>query len=166
MNSTKRCKYCGEEIHKSAKTCPKCYQKQSKFPVWAKVLLGIFIVFIGIVAIVDDSDLSSDKKSKNNTGTTTTIKVEDLELEDGHKGYPDEIGFAYYIEGYIKNNKDRDYSYVQISFNAYDADGNTVGSCLANNSGLEANGRWKFKAICSGDANSIASYKLDKITKW
>lgn len=162
MNNTKRCKYCGEEIEKSAKKCPKCNKKQTKFPVWARVLIGIFIVFVGIAALTDDSTISNNDKS----GTTTTVKTDDLELEDGHQGYPDEIGFAYYIEGYIKNNRDRDYSYVQVSFNAYDADGNTVGSCLANNSGLEANGRWKFKAICSGDANSIASYKLDKITKW
>lgn len=133
-------------------------QKQG-MPVWAAVLIIIFIIIVIVsVATADDEDNSKESNS------TTTVKKEKLELEDGHYGYSDEYGISYYIEGYVKNNTDKNYNYVQISFTTYDSEGNTIGSCLDNNSSLDANGRWKFKAICSGDAKSTASYKLDKLT--
>ena len=113
---------------------------------------------------MSDED-SSTTKSNEQTGKTE-VKAEDLELEEGHTGAPDEYGFAYYIEGYIKNNTDKDYSYVQVEFTTYDSEGNTLGTCLDNNSGLEAQGRWKFKAMCIEEVDKIASYKLKEITKW
>lgn len=82
------------------------------------------------------------------------------------RGYSDEYGFAYYIEGTVKNNTSKKYSYVQITFNAYDAAGSVIGSCLDNINNLEANGTWKIKAICSGDAKSVKSYKLTGFTSW
>ena len=69
-----------------------------------------------------------------------------------------------YIEGKIKNNRDRDMSYVQVTFTTYDAEGNTLGTCLDNNSGLQANGTWKFKAICSEGVDKIDHYELKEIT--
>ena len=74
--------------------------------------------------------------------------------------------FAMYIEGKIKNNRDRNFSYVQVTFTAYDAEGNTIGTCLDNQSGLNANGIWKFKAICSESADSIDHYDLKEISGW
>ncbi len=161
----KFCRKCGKEMDDSALACPNCGAptktvKENKFPVWAIIL----IVFVGLIFAGGILGTSKDNTDDKPSGNTTA--KEDLILEEDTKGYADDAGFAYYIEGYIKNTTNKDYNYVQVSFNVYDADGNTVGSCLANNSGLEANGRWKFKAICSGDADTIASYKLDEITKW
>lgn len=82
------------------------------------------------------------------------------------KGYADEFGIAYYIEGIVTNNTNNSYDYVQISFNAYDEDGNVIGSCWDNINNLEPNGKWKIKAICSGEANDIKSYKLTDFTSW
>ncbi len=131
-----------------------------------KVWFWVIIVLV-IIGLSSGGNSDSNKSSSSNNGKTqTTTKQEALVLEDGHTGSPDEYGIAYYIEGYIKNNTDKEYSYVQVEFTAYDAEGNTVGSCLDNNSGLDANGRWKFKAICSGDAKQIASYKFKEISKW
>lgn len=110
-------------------------------------------------------DNSNPTKSNEQTGKTE-VKADDLELEEGYTGAPDEYGIAYYIEGYIKNNTDKDYSYVQVEFTTYDSEGNTLGTCLDNNSGLEAQGRWKFKAMCTEEVDKIASYKLKEITKW
>ena len=136
---------------------------KKKLPTWAIVLIAIFVVAI-IGGAMGNSD-SDTQDSKEQTGTTS-VKKEDLELEDGHTGALDEYGIAYYIDGYVKNNSDKEFSYVQIEFITYDSEGNTLGSCIDNNSGLEADGRWKFKVICTGEVDKIASYKLKEITKW
>lgn len=81
-------------------------------------------------------------------------------------GYSDDYGFAYYIEGTVTNNTSISYSYVQVQFNVYDADGSVIGSCLDNINNLEGNGTWKIKAICSGDAKSVKSYKLTGFSSW
>lgn len=136
-------------------------------PSWVIVLIVIGAIgFLGVVGAIfgEDSELSENNSDKSST--TQTTKTEKLVLEDGHTGYADDYGISYYIEGYIKNNTDKEYSYVQVTFNVYDAENNNLGTCMANNTGLEGNGRWKFKAICSGEAKNIASYKLSKITKW
>lgn len=163
MSKLIKCNSCGKEIANTAKNCPGCGAKIGK-PVYKKVWFWVIIIFV-VIALVSGGDNESLSKN-NNEKTKTTKKQEALVLEEGHTGAPDEYGFAYYIEGYIKNNSNKDYSYVQVEFTAYDAEGNVLDSCIDNNSGLEANGRWKFKAMCVTDADKIASYKLKEITKW
>ena len=97
-----------------------------------------------------DGDLSS--------GSTSSENKEELKLIDS-KGYSDEYGIAYYIEGKIENTTDKKFSYAQITFNVYDKDGAVVGSCLDNQNDLLGGDVWKFKAICSGDAKAIKSFK-------
>ncbi len=137
--------------------------KNKKMPKWAIVV--IVIIVIVVVGSISDGN-SNSNNSQTSKKTNTVTKQEPLVLEDGHTGAPDEYGMAYYIEGYIKNTTDKEFSYVQVEFISYDSEGNTLGTCLDNNSGLEANGRWKFKAICTSDADKIASYKLKEITKY
>lgn len=188
---SKFCSNCGKEINDNSEFCLGCgvavgkqqnnaNNKNKKFPVWLIVVL--VILGIGVVGAVfgGDTEVEENSNSSNETATnnnqnnnsdsannnTTTTKKEKLSLEDGHYGYSDDYGFAYYIEGYINNNTNKDYSYVQVSFTAYDAEGNTIGSCYDNNGGLQANGRWKFKAMCSGEAEEITRYELDEITGW
>lgn len=147
-------------------------KKSKRLPTWAIVVITILVLAVIGGSISSQSDTDSND-SQEQTGTTesqeqtdTNKTQEDLVLEDGHAGRLDEYGFAYYIDGYIKNNTDKNYNYVQVDFTVYDSEGNTIGSCLDNNSGLEANGRWKFSAICTGDVENIASYKLNEISKW
>lgn len=157
----KECKSCQSEIDSKAKKCPNCGKKQG-MPIWLIVIIVILI--LGVVgAIIGGGESESDKKEEPKTGTTTE-KKEKLTLEDGHSGSLDEYGAFYYIEGYVKNDSDKEYNYVQIEFTSYDSEGNTLGTCVDNASGLEANGRWKFKASCLDDTKNIASYKLKEIT--
>lgn len=81
-------------------------------------------------------------------------------------GYADEYGFAYYIEGKVTNNTNRGYSYVQIEFNVYDSENNLLGSCWDNINNLDANGIWKIKAICSGEAKDVDHYTLKGFSSW
>lgn len=117
------------------------------------ILPIIFILFIatGCTEIEEFENIVEDEINSNNLSLTES------------KGYADEYGFSYYVEGIIKNNGTNDYDYVQVTFTTYDKDGNTIGSCLDNNSGLSGNGTWKFKAICSGEATEITTYELEEL---
>lgn len=55
--------------------------------------------------------------------------------------------FAYKITGTLTNNTDKEKSYIQIEYVLYDADGNQVGTALANTNHLKAGGSWKFEAL-------------------
>ena len=161
----KNCKECGAEVS-SKGVCPKCGKDQRNFFVKHKVITFILIVVV-LGAIVGTS--GSGTKTNNSTQTSTTVeqKQEKFTLQDGHKGTTDKYGMSYTIEGTIKNNTNKQYSYVQVTFNLYDSDGAQIGTALANINNLEANGLWKFKASGSfGDGKTVASYKLMEITGW
>lgn len=155
----KKCKHCQSEIEDKAKVCPNCRKKQG-MPTWLIVILVIF----GIIII--SSIISGDSDSSNNpTGTTTKEKIS---LLDGHSGRVDG-SYSYEITGTLQNNTDQDYSYVSVEFYVYDSEGNLLDTCLDNNSGMEANGKWKFTASCfftDGNAKKVSSYKLKEITQW
>lgn len=161
----KKCKYCKSEIEKDAKICPNCKKKQNKIPVWV-----IIIIVVVIFAAIGGSNGSSNNSSNNSNSSTSKKKTESKEkfsiIEGTEKGYSDDYGFAYYIEGTIQNNTDKTYSYVQVSYNVYDSNNNNLGTCIANNNNLGGKETWKYKAICSGDAKSIATYKLNEIKGW
>lgn len=138
-------------------------KEKKKIPTWAVVL--IVIAIIGIIGSFGNSsnESNNDSNKENNTSTKTTEKKE-LTLEDGWTASLDDTGYFYYIEGYITNPTDKDYSYVQVEFTSYDSEGNTLGTCIDNNSGLEKDGRWKFKAACLESVENIANVKLKEIS--
>lgn len=157
----KKCKHCQSEIDDKAKICPNCRKKQG-MPVWLIVIL----VIVGISVL--GSAFGGDSSSDENKPSGSTNPKEELVLLDGHKGQRDG-DYTYEVIGSIKNNTDKEYSYVAVEFYAYDADGNMLDTCIANNSGLEANGTWKFRASCwltDGNAKQVKSYKLKEITGW
>lgn len=64
-----------------------------------------------------------------------------------------------YLVGTVKNNSDKQYSYVQVEFNLYDESGVQVGSTFANVNNLEPYGTWKFEAIVIEDNATRAKLK-------
>lgn len=158
----KVCKDCGAEISTGAKACPKCGKDQRNFLVKHKIItFAIIIVLLGIIVAIADPNPTNTTTNGNVTGTTQTQQQEKFTLLDGHTGRSD--SFSYYIEGSVKNNTDKAYSYVSITFNVYDADGAQLGTAYDNINNLEANGTWKFKAVKLSDADKVASYKLVEI---
>lgn len=125
----KTCKDCGKEVSKSAKTCPNCGKKLKK-PIFLLIFLGFIIIGIAGAALGGNNKEEGEKFTHNIT-----------------KSYLDEAGFGYYIEGTVKNNLDKDYSYVQIQFVCYDAEGNNLGTALDNTNNLLGKETWKFKAM-------------------
>lgn len=126
----KKCKYCQSEIDKKAKICPNCRKSQSSSAL--RIFIGVILGLIIIIAIV--------------TGGNNTTSEENFTYEVV-KQYADEYGFSYYIEGTVKNNKSKEYAYVQIEFVCYDSEGNNLGTAIDNTNNLLGNETWKFKAI-------------------
>lgn len=156
MEGKKKCKYCQSEIDVQAKICPNCRKKQNN--VTRNVILGVigFIFFWAFVLTITDTS----PVSTNNSGQNTNVQQDNFSIIE-HSIKND--GYWTYIIGTIKNNTNKNYSYVQVEINLYDADGNLVNSTFANVNNLEANGTWKFEAMATSE---FVTYEIKDITGW
>lgn len=68
------------------------------------------------------------------------------------------------ISGILTNNTNDQLSYVQVSYNLFDADGNQIGTALANTNNLAADGTWKFEAAGMTAVDKVANYKLGDVS--
>jgi len=123
-----------------------------------KITNSLLLILVGIMFLVFAVGSSS------NTTTSSGTSSEELELVEITSAYTSYS--SYYIEGSIKNNTEKEYSYVQITFNLYDAEGAQIGTAIDNINNLEPNGIWKFKAIGLAPAGNVASYKMVEISGW
>ncbi len=87
---------------------------------------------------------------------------EDFVFIDGPVAVPGE--FSNVITGVLKNNTDKDYDYLQISFTLYDADGNVVDTAFTNVNNIKPGQTWKFEAMYFEE--SAVRWELDEITGW
>ena len=62
----------------------------------------------------------------------------------------------------LKNNTDKEKSYVQVTIPAYDANGNKFGEALANVNDLKPNATWKFKAMYLGSEKNV-TFKTEEL---
>lgn len=149
----KICKDCGTEVSKSAKICPKCGKKLKNTGLRITLGLIMLVICIGLLTTTGN----------NNTTPTSTQQQERFTLISNNK-ITDSIGTTY-IEGEIKNNTDKSYTYVQVTFNLYDENGSQLGTAVDNINNLEPNATWKYKAI-GLVTEKVATYKLVEITGW
>ena len=158
----KKCKYCQTEIDSKAKICPNCGKKQG-LPKWLIAIICVFGVII-IGSVFSGSGEETAKEGDNSGDKKKPVEKFTYEITDQ---YVDEYGFSYYIEGSVKNNKDKDYSYVEIEFVCYDVEGNNLGTAIDNTNNLLGNETWKFKAISlASDAENIDHCDFHEITSW
>ena len=135
-------------------------EEKEKKPIYKKAWFWILVVVI--LGVIIGATGNNNTNTTSASGEIPAIQTQEkFSLVDSNGDYD---GFAYYITGTIKNNTNKQYSYVQVTFNLYDANGAQIGTALANINNLEANGTWKFKAI--GTTEKPASYKLAEITGW
>ena len=154
MAKLKKCKHCGNDVAKSAKSCPNCGGKLgSPFIVRVLVLLFILIfIVVGCSKMFSDAVDEVKKEQKNSFSHEIS------------KQYSD--GYSYYVEGTVKNLKDKDFSYVQIEFVCYDKDGNNIGTALDNTNNLLSNETWKYKAIGLFSDAKADHCDFHEITSW
>lgn len=156
----KKCKYCKSDIDIKAKICPNCGKKQGKRIGLIVVIIFVFFIIISIVSSGDDS--ASKKKS-----TSSNLTQEAKFSYDISNTYLGDYNMGYYIEGTITNNKDKDYSYVQIEFVCYDSEGNNIGTALDNTNNLLGKQTWKYKAMfMETDADKVDHCDFHEITGW
>ena len=104
-----------------------------------KVILG---VIIGIVLIVLYNIGNSGKQEL--TLEELKTKYKPLELVTNYWLNEE---YSSYIVGVVQNNTEDSFTYAEIRFFLYDKNNNQIGTALANIAGLEAKGKWKFKAL-------------------
>ena len=128
-----------------------------KKPIYKRVW---FIVLAAIVLILIIQQATGNKKKdvevKNSTQETQKAKYEVSEINI------EKDSFSSYVTGVLKNNTDKEKSYVQITIPAYDANGNKVGDALANVNDLKPNSTWKFKAIYIGSEKNV-TFKTEEL---
>ena len=158
MSKLVKCKACGNEIAKGVKRCPNCGKDNRSFVARHKVLSAITILVVlgGVGGAMSKGEVVEEESEI----VEKEVKVDKYQVEIT-SGYND--GCALYIEGTVTNNSGRDLSYVQILIPTYDADGNKVGSAMANVNNLKDGETWKFKAIDSsgGVDYDAENYELD-----
>lgn len=96
------------------------------------------------------------------TGETTSAEPADKYSIDGEELTGD--AYSCKISGVYTNKAGKDLSYVQVSYNLFDADGNQIGTALANTNNLADGGTWKFEAFGSAAVDQVASYKIGDVT--
>ena len=165
-----KCKSCSKEIASNAKSCPGCGAKNKK-PFYLRGWF-IAIVIIMIIVIIGGSDSDDTVSTDGESVETTKVETSKSETSKPKKEKFEMVGdveqetdqFATYLKGVIKNNSGKDCTYVQVTFNLYDSDGNQIGTALDNINNLEKDGTWKFKAMGIDVDGEVASYKLAEIT--
>ena len=130
-------------------------EKKPFYKKWWFWLLAV-IVIAGIYGAGKDKDTSTVEnkpvattdQAASTTEETTPAEEEPAapEYEITDTEYVEE-DFSKYVTGVLKNNSDKDKSYLQITFPYTDADGNKLGTAIDNISELKAGETWKFKAI-------------------
>lgn len=162
----KKCKYCQTEIDNKAKVCPNCRKKQG-MPTWLKFVIAFVIIMFLIAACSSsDNEPTSENKNTNSTTNETTKKVEKFSYTVD-SSYVGDYNVGYYIEGTVTNNRDKDYSYVQIEFVCYDSNGNNIGTAIDNTNNLLGNQTWKYKAIfMDTNAEQVDHCDYHEVTGW
>ena len=180
----KYCSKCGSGLADEAVVCNKCgcaperiqqivdsqeYEPQEKKKSMHGCLkaflivvgIAVIIMIIGIASTAGDSDYSSS--DTGGSSQSSSDNKPNLEVYDETKCVREGYGLVYIVGG-VKNNSDKTYGYVQVSFNLYDKSGNQIGTAMDNTNYLGPGKIWKFKALCFED--NFATYKLVDVTGW
>lgn len=138
-------------------------QKRGTGKAIAALVLGVLTIIIAIVmmsAAVDSIDKAVNDDAEQKTSSSEEKKSsERLTLDEGWT-LDKSNEYMAKVVGTVSNNSDKPVDgYIQITFSALDAEGANVGDCLANANTVDANGKWKFEAMCSGSNIDTVRFK-------
>ena len=131
---------------------------------WFWVIVILILSGIGSAMKKNDNKETNietiSAESENTESENANLIDGKFELINGELNTVNE-NYSSYIIGSLKNTTSKTYSYAQVTFNLYDADGAQIGTALDNINNWEPDGLWKFKAIIL--EQDVASYKLVKV---
>lgn len=148
-----------------------------------KRLFKGFIYFLGICCLIsilaaaceDEEATTYIEHTGPNEATLVVPEEPDSEVEiipaepeedfifvEGPVCVPGE--FSSNIVGVVKNNTNKTYDYLQISFTLYDANDNVVDTAFTNINNVKPGQTWKFEAMYFEE--SAVRWELDEITGW
>ncbi len=143
--------------------------KEGKKPI-GKIILGVIVV-LAVAGVVGSMGGNSSDSSTGDAAKPAEQTQQVEEQKEAQEPYTvsDEAGdtsnqFAYKITGTLTNNTDKEQSYIQIEYVLYDADGNQVGTALANTNHLKAGGTWKFEAMSTVSPDQVASWERSDVS--
>ena len=137
----------------------------------------VFILGALVSACVDDN-VDQAKVVETEKGTVMLVpEGPDSEVEIIEPEKKEEEGFVFiegpecvtgdfanYIVGVVKNNNNKDYDYLQISFTLYDANNNVVDTAFTNINNVRQGQTWRFEAMFFNE--NAVRWELDEITGW
>ena len=110
----------------------------------------------------DDEDSDSYNSSNDDDSYNENDTNDNLELVGGIENTKGVVEYGtLVISGKIKNNSDKEYRSVTISFSVYDAENNKIGTCVGSINGLSAGETWAFEAV--GVSKNYYTYRLESI---
>ena len=112
-----------------------------------KIFLVLGLIVFAILAA--GSVGGNSEAGKGNINTMGTGAASDKKAYDISEITVKNDGYSTYVSGVLTNNGGGK-GYVQIMIPCYDKDGAKMGDALANVNDIEANGKWKFKAMFLG----------------
>lgn len=120
-------------------------------------------------AIVDTSDGTAASQNVTNANASND-QTADGQADASKYTIADEAlsgdSYSATISGTFTNTSGKELSYVGVSYNLYDANGNQIGNAYANTNNLADGGSWKFDAYCTESLSDIASFKLGDVTAY
>ncbi len=114
------------------------------------LVIGLILFVVLAAGSVGGSSSKKDDVKVTDGKTTEAAPVEEKAKYEISDIKMETNSAATYIHGILKNNTDKEYGYIQVSFSCYDKDNNLLGTALANVNKLQPNGSWKFKAMYLG----------------
>ena len=135
--------------------------KEGKKPI-GKIVLGIIVVLV-IVGAVGSMGGNSTDSSASDSAKPAEMTQQAEEQKEPQEPYTiaDEAEDA---SNQFTYKTDKEKSYIQIEYVLYDADGNQVGTALANTNHLKAGGSWKFEALGTVSPDQVASWERSDVS--
>lgn len=129
-------------------------------------VVAILSMFLFVGCFLNETDETGGGLSSKDEGLTSQ-KIKLVGSPTWEVEYSEYFGYDVEIKGIVKNEKNKDYSYVSIEFSIYDAEGNNIGTARDSMNNLASGETWKFSASSIGwFEDEPVSFKLADITYW
>lgn len=126
-------------------------KKKSRKKIWITITILAVVIIASSISI---TTLATTENEPEIYVSNTSMLVDYIEL----------VGYTPKITGTAKNTTLKNFSYVQIEFSVYDANGINLGSAFANIGNLASGETWSFEAFFGVTNTYPQSFKLVDIS--